>query len=127
MVEAKGTKKKLEKIDKTGAIIGVTYYDSDGKPGKDGKPSHLKGEPNFSAVKDYAVNGAVHYGNAVLNEGTYKEVIVIGVNGTALDESGNVTDAECKAYYISEKNNRIPKLMTGLCFGMRITTSYLRF
>ena len=111
MVEAKGTKNKLEKRDKSGAIVGVTYYDKDGKPGKDGKPVHLKGEPNYSAVKDYAVNGAVHYGNAVLNEGTYKEVVVIGVNGTTLDKAGNVTDAECKAYYISEKNNRIPKLI----------------
>lgn len=111
MVEAKGTKNKLEKKDKSGVIVGVTYYDKDGKPGKDGKPVHLKGEPNYSAVKDYAVNGAVHYGNAVLDEGTYKEAIVVGVNGTALDDAGNVADAECKAYYISEKNNRIPKLI----------------
>lgn len=111
MVEAKGTKNKLEKRDKSGAIVGVTYYDKNGKPGKDGEPVHLKGEPNYNAVKDYAVNGAVHYGNAVLDEGTYKEVVVIGVNGTTLDAAGNVTDAECKAYYISEKNNRIPKLI----------------
>lgn len=111
MVEAKGTKNKLEKRDKSGAIVGVTYYDKNGKPGKDGEPVHMKGEPNYSAVKDYAVNGAVHYGNAVLDEGTYKEVVVIGVNGTTLDAAGNVTDAECKAYYISEKNNRIPKLI----------------
>ena len=111
MVEAKGTKNKLEKRDKSGAIVGVTYYDKDGRPGKDGKPVHLKGEPNYSAVKDYAVNGAVHYGNAVLDEGTYNEAIVVGINGTALDDAGGVADAECKAYYISEKNNRIPKLI----------------
>lgn len=111
MVEAKGTKNKLEKRDKSGAIVGVTYYDKDGRPGKDGKPVHLKGEPNYSAVKDYAVNGAVHYGNAVLDEGTYNEAIVVGINGTALDKDGDVADAECKAYYISEKNNRIPKLI----------------
>ena len=111
MVEAKGTKNKLEKRDKSGAIVGVTYYDKDGKPGKDGKPVHMKGEPNYSAVKDYAVNGAVHYGNAVLDEGTYNEAIVVGINGTALDDAGDVADAECKAYYISEKNNRIPKLI----------------
>lgn len=111
MVEAKGTKNKLEKRDKSGAIVGVTYYDKDGRPGKDGKPVHLKGEPNYSAVKDYAVNGAVHYGNAVLDEGTYNEAIIVGINGTALDKDGDVADAECKAYYISEKNNRIPKLI----------------
>ena len=79
MVEAKGTKNKLEKRDKSGVIVGVTYYDKDGKLGKDGKPVHLKGEPNYSAVKDYAVNGAVHYGNAVLDEGTYNELSLIHI------------------------------------------------
>ena len=35
MVEAKGTKNKLEKRDKSGVIVGVTYYDKDGRPGKE--------------------------------------------------------------------------------------------
>ena len=111
MIEAKGAKNKLEKLDKNNHIIGVTYYDADGKLGKDGNPSHLKGEPNFYAVQQYAVNGALHYGKAVLDEGTYNEVIIIGVNGTTVDDMGNVPDAECKAYYVSEKNSRVPKLI----------------
>ena len=111
MIEAKGSKGKLEKLAKDDSIVGITYYESDGKPNKDGVPTHLKGEPNYSAIKDYAVNGAVHYGNAILNEGTYSEVIVIGINGTTLNADGSVVDAECKAYYLSTKNSRIPKVI----------------
>ena len=111
MIEAKGSKGKLEKLAKDDSIVGITYYESDGKPNKDGVPTHLKGEPNYSAIKDYAVNGAVHYGNAILDEGTYSEVIVIGINGTTLNADGSVADAECKAYYLSIKNSRIPKVI----------------
>ncbi|MEE0991540.1 MAG: N-6 DNA methylase [Bacteroidales bacterium] len=111
MIEAKGKKGKLEKLLKDGTIAGITYYDSDGKLNKDGVPTHLKGEPNYSAIRDYAVNGAVHYGNAILDEGTYNEVIVIGINGTTLNADGSVSDAECKAYYLSVKNSRVPKII----------------
>ena len=111
MIEAKGSKNKLEKLAKDGSIVGITYYETDGKPNKEGVPTHRKGDANYSAIKDYAVNGAIHYGNAILDEGTYSEVIVVGINGTTLDENGNVVDAECKAYYISTKNSRVPKLI----------------
>ena len=111
MIEAKGSKGKLEKLAKDGSIVGITYYESDGKPNKDGVPTHLKGEPNYSAITNFAVNGAFHYGNAVLDEGTYNEVIIIGINGTSLNSDGFVVDAECKAYYLSAKNSRIPKLI----------------
>lgn len=108
MIEAKGTKGKLEKLNKAGEIAGVVYFESD-KTGKDGNLIHRKGDANYSAVKDFAVNGALHYGNAILDGGVYKEVIIIGVNGCSLDADGNVADPESKAYYVSEKNNRIPK------------------
>ena len=111
MIEAKGSKSKLEKLAKDDSIVGITYYESDGKPNKDGVPTHLKGETNYSAIKDYAVNGAVHYGNAILDEGTYSEVIVLGINGTTLNADGSVADSECKAYYLSTKNSRIPKVI----------------
>ena len=97
-IEAKGSKNKLEKLGKRGEIVGVTEYNTDGKIGKNGELSHRKGDPNYSAVKNYAVNGALHYGEAVLNEGTYTEVIIVGINGTTLDDNGNVIDAECKAF-----------------------------
>lgn len=92
MIEAKGSKGKLEKLTKNNNI----ELESSGKN-------------KYSAVMNYAVNGALHYGLAILDEGTYKEVIIIGVNGSELDEYGNVSDAEIKVYYVSEKNNRIPK------------------
>lgn len=110
-IEAKGSKNRLEKLGKRGEIVGVTEYNTDGKIGKNGELSHRKGDPNYSAVKNYAVNGALHYGEAVLNEGTYTEVIIVGINGTVLDDTGNVVDAECKAYYVSKKNNQIPKVV----------------
>lgn len=110
-IEAKGNKNKLEKLGKHGEIVGITEYNTDGKIGKNGEPSHRKGDPNYSAIKSYAVNGALHYGEAVLSEGTYNEVIIVGINGTTLDDNGNVVDAECKAYYVSKKNNQIPKVI----------------
>lgn len=111
MIEAKGTKNKLEKLAKDGQIEGVTTYAKDGKIGKDGEPIHKAGEANYSSIKNYAVNGAIHYANAILESKGYSEVIAIGINGTQVNADGSVKDTECKAYYISEKNNRVPKLI----------------
>lgn len=43
--------------------------------------------------------------------GGYDEVIIVGVNGCELKD-GQVVNPECKAYYVSTKNNRIPKLIS---------------
>ena len=94
MIEAKGSKNKLEKLTKDGDIELVS-----------------NGKNPRSAITNFAVNGAVHYGLAVLDGGDYDEVIVAGINGTTLDAEGHVMDPECKAYYISEKNKRVPKLI----------------
>lgn len=98
MIEAKGGKNKLEKLTPDGAIELVSN-------GKDEK----------RAVRQFAVNGALHYGMAILNEGTYSEVIIIGVNGQNL-ENGKVKDPEAKAYYVSKKNNEVPKEIIGFDF-----------
>lgn len=113
MIEAKGNKGKLEKRNsKTNEIELITVYDKDGSISKvTGKPTHLAGEKNYSAITDYAVNGALHYGNAILDGKEYDEVIIIGVNATTVNKEGIPTDPECKAYYVSEKNNRVPKLI----------------
>lgn len=108
MIEVKGSKNKLEKLDKEGNIVGITAYKSDTKS-KNCDIKHKKGAPNFSAIKDYAVNGALHYGKAILDGEAYNEVIIIGVNGTTLDENGKPIDFESKAYYVSTKNNCVPK------------------
>lgn len=98
MVEAKGSKDKLEKRSSNGEIEMVSA----------GKNQH-------SAVQGYAVNGAVHYGNAILEGSAYEEVIVVGINGTFLKD-GVVADPELKAYYISKKNAGVPKEIVGFDF-----------
>lgn len=107
MIEAKGEKNKLEKLDKSGRIIQETVWMSDSKP--NAKNPHKKGDKNYSAITKYATNGALHYGKAILQYSNYDEVLIIGVNGTTLNNNGEVTDPECKAYYISKKNNFVPK------------------
>ena len=99
MIEAKGTKGKLEKLTKDGEIAGVIV-------GKDGKPS-------YTAVTQFAVNGALHYGQAIVEGSNYEEVIIIGVNGSTLKD-GKVENPEYKAYYLSKKNYFVPKLLTKL-------------
>lgn len=87
MLEAKGTKGKLIKLDKNGKIelIGP------------------KGQR--TAITDFAVNGAVHYVNAILDEGTYHEALAVGLNGY---EDNGETKYEAAIFYISEDNAREP-------------------
>lgn len=59
MAEAKGSKGKLEKLTKDGDIELIS-----------------SGKNPYRAVMNFAINGALHYGNAILAEGTYKEVII---------------------------------------------------
>lgn len=96
MIEAKGHKNRLEKLTKDGSIELTSG----------GKNQHY-------AVEQYAVNGALHYGMAILDEGTYDEIIVIGVNGTTLGKDGAVIDPELKAYYVAKKNDGVPKEIRG--------------
>lgn len=107
MIEAKGTKNKLVKFTKLGEIELVTVWDKDGKQRDDGTWTHKAGDKNYKTIEGYAVNGAVHYANAILDGKGYDEVIAIGVNGTP-NADGTVT-TEIGAYYVSEKNKRIPK------------------
>ena len=94
LVEAKGGKNKLEKHDKDG-FIELTVK--------------KKGKDSYKSIKNYAVNGALHYGLAVLEKETVDEVIIIGVNGTETDSVGNIIHPEFKAYYVSKFNNKVPK------------------
>lgn len=110
MIEAKGTKNCLEKLDKNEEIIGITLYEKD-QFKKDGTISHKKGDKNYSTIEKYAVNGALHYAKAILDYSGYEEVIAVGINAFETDHSGNVVNPECKAYYVSKKNKYIPKLI----------------
>lgn len=106
MIEAKGTKDRLIKYAKGDSGLElVTKWASDSKPGA--QNPHKAGDDNYSTIRDYAVNGAVHYANAVLDGKGYDEAIAIGVNGFVLAD-GSV-HVELEAFYVSEKNSRIPK------------------
>ncbi len=91
MIEVKGTKGDFGKFDRYGNILNIDK----------------NGDPNYTAIAKYAVNGAVHYGNAILTYSeSYKEVIAIGVNG--YEENKNLI-TEIGVYYISKENLFIPK------------------
>lgn len=92
MIEVKGTRDALIKLD-----------EETGLPDNETK----KGEPNFANISKYAVNGAVHYANAVVRHTTYKEVIAIGVNGYE-EETGKII-YEVSAWFLSRQNLFIPK------------------
>lgn len=91
MIEVKGTKGKLVKYNTENEIDDLK---------KDG-------EPNYKNINDYAVNGAVHYANAIIkNTKSYKEIIAIGLNG--YEESGTLK-TELGVYYVSADNFCIAK------------------
>lgn len=95
MIEAKGTKNKLERLN----------------------TDHQIDMSQSSYIQGYAVNGALHYGNAILDEGTYSEVIIVGINGTEVDPvTGIVKDPELKAYYVAKKNSGMPKYIPDFDF-----------
>lgn len=91
MIEVKGRKGDLIKCDKNGDICNLN---------KDK-------EPHYGNIAKYAVNGAVHYAHAILNNTeSYKEVVAIGVNG--YDTSiGRIY--EMGVYYVSKENLFVPK------------------
>ncbi len=106
MIEAKGTKGKLVKYSKSGTDIElVTKWASDSKAGA--KNPHKAGDDNYSTIRDYAVNGAIHYANAILDGKGYDEAIAIGINGYQ-NADGSI-QVELGAFYVSEKNSRMPK------------------
>lgn len=94
MIEVKGTKGQLIKQNSNGEIENFTKDKS----------------PHFSNIQKYAVNGAVHYSNAIIdNTESFKEVIAIGLNGYKQDDDNIKT--ELGVYYISSDNFCIPKLI----------------
>ena len=92
MIEVKGTKGALIKLDKETGLPDNTTK---------------KSEPNYANIDKYAVNGAVHYANAIVRHTNYKEVLAIGVNGYK-EETGEIV-YEVSAWFLSKKNLFIPK------------------
>lgn len=86
LIEYKGYEDQLEKLDSNGKIDNRT----------------AKNEPNLKNIKNYAVNGAVHYANALLHYTSYTDIISIGMTGYK-DEDGKV-EYSIGVYYVSKSN-----------------------
>lgn len=86
LIEYKGHKDKLVKLDTQGLVYN----------------KRAKNEPNFQNISSYAVNGAIHYANAILHHTGYTDIISIGVTGYR-DESGKLQH-EIGVYYVSKSN-----------------------
>ena len=86
LIEYKGYKDKLIKLDANGQVDNKT----------------AKNEPNYKNINSYAVNGAVHYANAILHHTSYTDIIAIGITGYK-DESGKLLH-KIGVYYVSKSN-----------------------
>lgn len=86
LIEYKGYKDKLVKLDGDGRVENRTS----------------KNEPHFKNINSFAVNGAVHYANALLHHTSYTDIIAIGMTGYK-DETGKIHH-EIGVYYVSKNN-----------------------
>ena len=86
LIEYKGYKDRLVKLDDEGKVANRT----------------TKNQPDFTNINSYAVNGAVHYSNAVLHYTSYTDVIAIGVTGYKTP-TGKIKPL-IGVYYVSKSN-----------------------
>lgn len=86
LIEYKGYKDRLEKLDDKGQVENRT----------------TKNEPNFKYINSYAVNGAVHYANALLHHTSYTDIIAIGMTGYN-DDFGKLQH-QIGVYFVSKSN-----------------------
>lgn len=86
LIEYKGHKSNLVKLDANHQVENRTN----------------KNEPHFKNINSYAVNGAVHYANALLHYTKYSDIIAIGMTGYK-DESGKIQHS-IGVYFVSKNN-----------------------
>ncbi len=86
LIEYKGYKDRLIKLNRDGQV--------------DNKKADNK--PNFQNINSYAVNGAVHYANALLHLTSYTDIIAIGMTGYE-NEQGKL-EYQIGVYYVSQSN-----------------------
>lgn len=87
LVEYKGYKDKLVKLDPDNHVAN----------------RNAKGQPEYKNISQYAVNGAVHYANAILHYTSYEHVIAIGVTGFR-DDATKDLHHELGVYYVGKSN-----------------------
>lgn len=92
LIEYKGHQGKLEKLDRQGQVDN----------------RDRKNNLNFTHINGYAVNGAVHYANALLHYTAYENIIAIGVTG---HKENDRLHLDIGVYLVSKAN---------LGFGQRI-------
>lgn len=86
LIEYKGYKNSLVKLDANQQVENRT----------------AKNEPNFKNINSFAVNGAVHYANAILHHTGFTDIIAIGMTGYK-DETGKIQHS-IGVYYVSKSN-----------------------
>ena len=87
LIEYKGYPDKLVKKDCEGNV----------------ENRNAKNEPLFKNISSYAVNGAVHYANALLHHTSFTDIIAIGVTGEK-DNKGNIIP-KIGVYYVAKALN----------------------
>jgi len=86
LIEYKGYRGKLEKLDADGHVENKT----------------VKNEAHFKNINSFAVNGAVHYANALLHHTSYTDIIAVGMTGFK-DDTGKI-EYKIGVYYVSKSN-----------------------
>ena len=93
LIEYKGYEDKLVKLDSNGQVDNA----------------NAKNEPNFKNINSYAVNGAVHYANAILHHTSYTDIIAIGVTGYKNNNGALIH--KIGVYYVSKSNFGIGQMV----------------
>ncbi len=103
LIEYKGYKDKLVKLDSGGQVAN----------------KNSKGLPDYKNISKFAVNGAVHYANALLHYTMYEDIISIGMTGY-IDSATKELHYELGVYYVGKNN-----LGIGQCVGKYTDLSFL--
>ncbi|WQU99542.1 N-6 DNA methylase [Helicobacter pylori] len=85
LIEYKGLKDKLIKLDKNKLVENFKNH-----------------EPHYKNIREYALNGALHYANAILHHTRYTECIAIGITGYKDDKGGICS--QIAVYYVNKSN-----------------------
>lgn len=86
LIEYKGYKDKLVKLDADGKVANKT----------------TKNQPDFKSINSYAVNGAVHYANALLHYTSYTEILAIGTSIKLPETADGKIDFDFMESFIAE-------------------------
>lgn len=87
LIEYKGYQDKLVKLDSDGNV----------------ENRNAKNEPLYKNINGYAVNGAVHYANAILHHTAYTDIIAIGITGHKDKDTGSLK-YQIGVYYVAKSN-----------------------